>query len=137
MGDIYYSKGSLNAALIAALAAATAVDLLLTSAYQRGYFITRPPGHHSKCAQSAGFCIFNNIALAARQATEQGQRVCIFDWDVHHGDGTQRFFYSDPDVLFVSLHRCDELSFYPWNEDMKAHFIGDGAGRYRNVNVAW
>ena len=61
----------------------------------RGYCITRPPGHHAKCATGAGFCLFGNVALAANVAKNEGKRVCIFDWDIHHGDGTQKFFYED------------------------------------------
>lgn len=64
-------------------------------------------------------------------------RVAIFDWDIHHGDGTQREFYNDDEILFVSLHRCDNLSMYPYNEDMKPESIGEGRGKYFNVNVAW
>ena len=59
------------------------------SPIKRGYCITRPPGHHAKCGESAGFCLFNNVAIAAKVAKSEGKRVCIFDWDIHHGDGTQ------------------------------------------------
>lgn len=63
--------------------------------------------------------------------------MCIFDWDIHHGDGTQEQFYEDGDVLFVSMHRCDKLTFYPYNESMKPSFSGEGKGKYHTVNVAW
>ncbi len=63
--------------------------------------------------------------------------MCIFDWDIHHGDGTQKHFYEDDQVLFISLHRCDNLTFYPYNKEMKAEYIGEGKGKYFNVNVAW
>ncbi len=63
--------------------------------------------------------------------------MCIFDWDIHHGDGTQKHFIEDDQVLFISLHRCDNLTFYPYNKEMKAEYIGEGKGKYFNVNVAW
>jgi acetoin utilization deacetylase AcuC-like enzyme len=78
-----------------------------------------------------GFCIFNNIAVAAAQLRSEGERVAIVDWDVHHGNGTQRSFYGDPDVLYVSLH---EFPFYPgtgWVTE-----IGTGAGEGASVNIA-
>ena len=84
-----------------------------------GYCITRPPGHHAKCESGDGFCIFNNIAIAAKVARSAGKKVCIFDWDIHHGDGTQREFYKDNKVLFISLHRSDNLMYYPYNQDMQ------------------
>ena len=97
----------------------------------------RPPGHHSKCSESAGFCIFNNVALTAKYLLKQKKRVCIFDWDIHHGDGTQREFYKEEQVFYISLHRCDKLSFYPYNQDMMADCVGEGKGKYRTANVAW
>ena len=100
----------------------------------RGYCITRPPGHHAKCSDAAGFCFFNGVAIAAKFAKESLKKVCIFDWDIHHGDGNQREFYEDDDVLFISLHRCDNLTFYPYNEDMKPQYTGKNN---RNVNIAW
>jgi len=105
--------------------------------HPRGYSITRPPGHHAQCGSSAGFCIFNNIAIAAKVAKAAGKRVCIFDWDIHHGDGTQREFYNDEKVLFISLHRSDKLQYYPYNKDMAPEYIGEGKGKYFTVNVAW
>lgn len=135
--DIYYTKGSYDAALLNVYAVTMATKLILEGQQQRGYCITRPPGHHSKCSDSAGFCIFNNVAIAARLAANAGKRVCIFDWDIHHGDGTQRSFYEDENVLFISLHRCDNFDFYPRNKDMAAEYVGKGKGKYRTVNVAW
>jgi acetoin utilization deacetylase AcuC-like enzyme len=90
------SKKSYHGALLSLLAAVKGVESILKDeTLKRGYCITRPPGHHSKCGESAGFCIFNNAAIAAKIARKQGKRVCIFDWDIHHGDGTQGEFYDD------------------------------------------
>ena len=88
--DIYYSKGSYYGALLVLLAVVKGIQTVLDdkSPYKRGYCITRPPGHHAKCSESAGFCIFNNVAIAAKLAKSEGKKVCIFDWDIHHGDGT-------------------------------------------------
>lgn len=137
--DIYYSKGSYQAALLSAQATVMGLKEILDekSGLKRGYCIVRPPGHHAKCQEPAGFCFFNNVAIAARTARQAGKRVCIFDWDIHHGDGTQQEFYEDGDVLFISLHRCDNLSFYPYSEEMTASHIGSGKGKYLNVNLAW
>lgn len=70
-------------------------------------------------------------------ARKEGKKVCIFDWDIHHGDGTQEEFYDDDQVLFISLHRCDELTFYPYKTSMQAKFSGEGKGKFHNINVAW
>ena len=137
--DVYFSNDSYQGALLSLWATVKGIQALLDpqSGLERGYCITRPPGHHAKCKEPAGFCIFNNVALAARMARKEGKRVCIFDWDIHHGDGTQEEFYDDDQVLFISLHRCDDLSFYPYNESMQARFCGEGKGKFYNVNVAW
>jgi histone deacetylase 6 len=64
-------------------------------------------------------------------------KICVFDWDIHHGDGTQSIFYNDDRLLYISLHRCDNLTFYPWNAEMRSNYIGEGKGKGYNVNVAW
>lgn len=86
---------------------------------------------------SAGYCFFNNVALAATEALKTLNRVMVFDWDIHHGDGTQSMFYNDPRLLFVSLHRTDNLTFYPFYKECRPEYIGEGEGAGFNVNVAW
>ena len=112
--EIYECKDSYEAALVSASAAVTGVRDILKGDHQRGYCIVRPPGHHAYHNQASGFCFFNNAALAAKIAIDQGlKKVCIFDWDIHHGDGTQSMFYNENRLLYVSLHRSDNLTFYP------------------------
>lgn len=91
---------------------------VLQGELQSGFAITRPPGHHAYKEQFGGFCFFNNVVIAAQVAKKEFglKKIAIFDWDIHHGDGTQDFFYTDKEVLYISLHRYDEGNFYPKKE---------------------
>ena len=86
-----------------------------------------------------GFCIFNNVAIAAQYAlSDHGlSRVLILDWDVHHGNGIQHMFYHSSQVLYISIHRYDQASFFPCSEDAAADRVGEGDGRGYNVNIPW
>src|SRR2546422_2518057 len=108
------SMHSLEAALRGAGAACQAVDAIMEGAARNAFVPVRPPGHHATPDRSMGFCLFNNIALAAHQArtVHQLSRILIVDWDVHHGNGTQDIFYADPEVFFCSIHRYGG-GFYP------------------------
>ena len=99
----------------------------------------RPPGHHAKMTEIGGFCYFKNIAIATRHEQENlsSQKIAIFDWDVHHGNGTQDIFKNDPNVLFISTHRYDLAKFYPYSKDSSSMFVGEGEGRGFNLNIAW
>jgi acetoin utilization deacetylase AcuC-like enzyme len=110
--DTIASAGSFNAALHAAGGAVRMVELLLDAEAERGFSAHRPPGHHATPTRAMGFCLFNNVAVAARYAIDvRGlKRVAVFDWDVHHGNGTNDIFHSSPEVLFVSIH---ESPLYP------------------------
>jgi acetoin utilization deacetylase AcuC-like enzyme len=110
--DTVMSAGSVEAALRAAGAAVAAVDAVLSGAVQRAFCAVRPPGHHATHDQAMGFCLFNNIAVAAAHALAAHglKRVAIADFDVHHGNGTQAIFEREPRVLFVSSH---ESPLYP------------------------
>ncbi|MDP6637281.1 MAG: histone deacetylase [Phycisphaerae bacterium] len=107
MGDTDVCDASLDAAVKAVGGICHAVDLVVTGKHSNAFCAVRPPGHHSGESRGSGFCVFNNVAIAARHAqkTHNISRVLIADWDVHHGNGTQETFYSDPSVLFFSTHQ--------------------------------
>src|SRR5262249_32126246 len=115
-------------------AAGATVDLtcaVLDGRFRRGLALVRPPGHHAEADRAMGFCLVNNVAVAAAAARARGAaRVAVVDWDVHHGNGTQNIFYSDPSVMYLSVH---QYPFYPGTG--AAEEIGAGAGRGTNVNV--
>lgn len=130
--DTHVSPGSIRAALLAAGAATTAVDAVCTGDSQSAFAFVRPPGHHAESNRAMGFCLFNNVALAAAhaRAVHGLERVMIIDWDVHHGNGTQEIFERDPSVLFCSLHQSPH---YPGTGAARECGSGDGAGFTVNV----
>ena len=130
--DTYFSASSYD---IACLAAGSCVDLanrVLGGKVSSGLAAVRPPGHHAEADRAMGFCLFNNIAIAVRDMQSQGggPRILIFDWDVHHGNGTQHIFESDPDVLYISTH---QFPFYPGTG--KAGEVGAGRGTGSTINI--
>jgi acetoin utilization deacetylase AcuC-like enzyme len=130
--DTYLTPRSVAAAYRAAGGSLALVDALLGPAeLNKGLALLRPPGHHARPDRGMGFCLLNNVALAARHARARGiERVAIVDWDVHHGNGTQEAFIADPNVLFVSLH---QYPFYPGTG--RASEVGTGEGKGFTVNV--
>src|SRR5579863_8561517 len=103
--DTIASPGSWDTALLAAGAALEVVEALERGDGDVGFVAARPPGHHALAAEPMGFCLLNNVAVAAAALAERGERVLIVDWDVHHGNGTQAIFWDDPRVLYVSTHQ--------------------------------
>ncbi|OOC09885.1 histone deacetylase family protein [Thioalkalivibrio halophilus] len=103
-GDTALSPGSHEAALLAAGAGMTAVDWVMGAENRRAFCAVRPPGHHARADRAAGFCLFNNVVIAARhaQARHSIRRIAIVDFDVHHGDGTESLVAGDPSILFAS-----------------------------------
>jgi acetoin utilization deacetylase AcuC-like enzyme len=130
--DTFVVEASYEAALRAAGGAVQLVDLLLTGAAPSGLSALRPPGHHAEPARAMGFCVFNNVAVAAQHALDAHglERVLVLDWDVHHGNGTNAAFHASPNVLFVSLH---EWPLYPGTGP--ASDVGSGAGAGYTVNI--
>ncbi|TDH11066.1 hypothetical protein EPR50_G00081610 [Perca flavescens] len=139
--SIYINNQSFQSALLAAGGCFAAVESILTGQVSNAVAIVRPPGHHAERDSPCGFCFFNTAALAARHAQKISQdallRVLILDWDVHHGNGTQHMFEDDDSVLYVSLHRYDNGTFFPSSEDAAADRVGVSKGAGYNVNVAW
>jgi acetoin utilization deacetylase AcuC-like enzyme len=130
--DTYVSEKSYEAARKAAGAALVAIDAILQGEIDNAYCLVRPPGHHAVAEAAMGFCIFNNVAVAARYALDQHdlERVMIIDYDVHHGNGTQEMFYDDPRVLYCSIH---QFPFYPGTGLSGER--GEGASLGTNVNI--
>ncbi len=106
---------------------------------RNAFAIVRPPGHHAEPTEHMGFCFFNNVAVAAREVQRQGlaKKVLILDWDVHHGNGTQRAFWDDPNVLYISIHRHDGGKFYPSSDFGALDMVGEGEGEGKSVNIPW
>jgi acetoin utilization deacetylase AcuC-like enzyme len=126
-GDTSISLESFDAALRAAGCVLAATDAILHGTVNNAFCVVRPPGHHASQARGMGFCLFNNVAVAARYAQKQYglARVAIIDWDVHHGNGTQDIFYEDPSVLFFSTH---QHPWYPGTGIASETGVGDGVG---------
>jgi acetoin utilization deacetylase AcuC-like enzyme len=129
--DTYLAPDSVVAAERAAGGAVALVDAIVGGEFSKGAALLRPPGHHARPDRAMGFCLLNNVAIAAAHAIARGLgRVAIVDWDVHHGNGTQEMFFGDPRVLYVSLH---QWPFYPGTGN--ATEIGEGEGRGYTVNL--
>jgi acetoin utilization deacetylase AcuC-like enzyme len=130
-GDTVICSESWDAAILSAGAGLTAVDKIISGELDNTFAAVRPPGHHAEKDHAMGFCLFNNVAIAARYAINKHKlnRVCIFDWDVHHGNGTQHSFYSDPSVFYSSIH---QYPFYPGTGDKIETGTGDGLGTTLN-----
>lgn len=130
--ETYTNARSLDAAKLAAGAAVRAVDAVIANEVDNAFALVRPPGHHATRNRAMGFCLFNNIAIAAQHALDAHhlERVLIVDYDVHHGNGTQDIFYRTPRVLYFSTH---QYPFYPGTGDWREIGEGDGIGYTVNV----
>jgi acetoin utilization deacetylase AcuC-like enzyme len=171
--SVYANEFTTDAAYLSCGASLATVEAVMRGDIQNGLVVARPPGHHAEPCQCMGFCIFNNVAVAAAHAFNYSsavsskkksvdgdkvtsdaasgaasgaasdatsvdcQRVLIVDWDVHHGNGTQRMFYDNPNVMYVSLHRYDDGKFYPPSKDGGPTMIGASGAEGTNLNVGW
>ncbi|XP_053751093.1 polyamine deacetylase HDAC10 isoform X5 [Panthera pardus] len=136
---VYFHPSTFHCARLAVGAALQLVDAVLTGAVHNGLALVRPPGHHSQRAAANGFCVFNNVAIAAKYAKQRHglHRILIVDWDVHHGQGIQYIFEDDPSVLYFSWHRYEHGHFWPYLRESDADAVGQGQGRGFTVNLPW
>ncbi len=130
--DTRLAQESLRVARLAAGGVLAAVDAVVAGRTGNAFAAVRPPGHHALPGRAMGFCLLNNVAIAARYAQQEHglKRVLIVDWDVHHGNGTQAMFYDDPSVLYFSTH---QFPYYPYTGEAKEMGIGEGEGTTVNV----
>jgi acetoin utilization deacetylase AcuC-like enzyme len=130
--DTFMSPQTFDVAKMAVGAGLVAIDAISKNKFQNAFVAIRPPGHHALKSQAMGFCLFNNIAVAARYAQRNCgfKKVLIIDWDVHHGNGTQDLFYDDPTICFLSLH---QYPFWPGTGAIAEDGCGDGKGF--NINI--
>uniref|UniRef100_A0A8C6BVG1 Histone deacetylase 10 n=1 Tax=Monodon monoceros TaxID=40151 RepID=A0A8C6BVG1_MONMO len=136
---VYFHPSTFHCARLAVGAALQLVDAVLAGAVRNGLALVRPPGHHSQRAAANGFCVFNNVAIAAKHAQRQHglHRILIVDWDVHHGQGIQYIFEDDPSVLYFSWHRYEHGRFWPYLRESDADAVGQGPGLGFTVNLPW
>ncbi|KAL3640533.1 hypothetical protein CASFOL_015501 [Castilleja foliolosa] len=140
--SIYFNEGSTEAAYLAAGSVVEVAEKVAKGELDSGFAIVRPPGHHAEPDQPMGFCLHNNVAIATSYLlNERGDlginKILIVDWDVHHGNGTQKMFYNDPRVLFFSVHRYDNGTFYPCTHEGSYIMTGEDQGAGYNINVPW
>jgi len=133
IGETPFGPGGFDIAALAAGGVIVAVDAVIAGTVRNAYALVRPPGHHAEAAHGFGFCVFNNAAIAARHAQRVHglRRIAIVDWDAHHGNGAQHIFWTDPDVLTISIHQ--DSAFPPGSGPITD--IGEGPGIGYNLNI--
>ncbi|XP_077291609.1 histone deacetylase 6 isoform X4 [Arctopsyche grandis] len=137
--SVYLHNDTFLSASVAVGSVLQVVDAVLGGEAGSGVCIVRPPGHHASEDLPCGFCLFNNVGVAAKYAMSLHslKRILILDWDVHHGNGTQSMFINDPRVLYISLHRYDHGTFFPSSTEGNYTQVGESSGRGFNVNIPW
>ncbi|NWW18421.1 HDA10 deacetylase, partial [Falcunculus frontatus] len=135
----FFHPSTYHCARLAVGATLQLVDAVMSGKVRNGMALVRPPGHHSQRNAANGFCLFNNVAIAAEYAKlKYGlQRILIIDWDVHHGQGTQYIFEEDPSVLYFSWHRYEHQEFWPSLKESDYDAVGLGNGKGFNINLPW
>jgi len=158
MDSIYFNKFSFFSGKLSAGGAIETCRAVFSGEVKNAIAVIRPPGHHAEVQSTMGFCLFNNVSIAARVCQEDFGKDCrkilIVDWDVHHGNGCQKAFWTDPNVLYISIHVHMGGHFYPSGDYGGMHKVGEGAGlgKYacpvlsnqprlicplRNINIPW
>ncbi|KAF2398164.1 putative histone deacetylase [Trichodelitschia bisporula] len=139
--SVYFHPTTPFCARLAAGGAIEATRAVMTGAVKNAIAVIRPPGHHAEHGRAAGFCFFNNVGVAAKVTRKDFPDTCrkilILDWDVHHGNGVQQIFESDPNVLYISLHVHKGGFFYPAGDYGDESHVGLGAGEGKNINIPW
>ncbi|TFY78088.1 hypothetical protein EWM64_g5926 [Hericium alpestre] len=137
--SLYVHPETPNCARLSSGGVIEAVMAVARNELQKSLAIVRPPGHHAEPSKPMGFCFLNNVAIAVKvmQQLTKTKRVLILDWDVHHGNGTQRAFNDDPSVLYMSLHRYEGGAFYPGGPFGSMVSCGEGPGTGFSVNIPW
>ncbi|KAJ7462383.1 histone deacetylase complex protein [Mycena galericulata] len=137
--SLYISQATTRSARLSCGGVVEACLAVAKGELKKTFAIVRPPGHHAEPEEHMGFCFFNNVAVAARVVQQRTplKKILILDWDVHHGNGTQRAFNDDPTVLYISLHRYERGEFYPCGPFGGLQSCGEGAGLGYSVNIPW
>ncbi|KAL2004581.1 hypothetical protein VTN00DRAFT_3317 [Thermoascus crustaceus] len=139
--SIYFNSLTFASSLLSAGGAIETCMAVATRKVKNAIAVIRPPGHHAEHNKTMGFCLFNNVSVAAkvcqRELGDKCRKIMILDWDVHHGNGIQKAFYDDPNVLYISLHVYADGKFYPGGDEGNWDQCGTGAGLGKNINIPW
>ncbi|KAG9510751.1 Histone deacetylase 6, partial [Fragariocoptes setiger] len=134
---VYFNEHTYDVAMLAAGSCIELAEAVMSDKLDNGFALVRTPGHHAMRNEANGYCIFNNASIVAKNAIAKygRKRVLIIDWDIHHGQGTQSFFYDDDRVMYVSIHRYELGKFWPELIESNYNFTGANAGKGYNINV--
>ncbi|EDO16732.1 hypothetical protein Kpol_1003p37, partial [Vanderwaltozyma polyspora DSM 70294] len=139
--SVYYNNDSYYSAKLSCGGVIEACRAVVEGRVKNSLAIVRPPGHHAEPQAAGGFCLFSNVSVAARSILrtypESVRKILILDWDIHHGNGTQKAFYEDENVLYISLHRYESTAFYPGTIHGRYDQVGEGKGEGFNCNITW
>ncbi|WFD33683.1 histone deacetylase [Malassezia cuniculi] len=142
--SLYLNNNSMISARLSLGSVIELSDAVASRRIRNGFAVVRPPGHHAEPDRGMGFCMFNNVAVAARwlqqkytDGPNKVKRIMILDWDVHHGNGTQRAFWDDADILYVSLHRYEGGKFYPGGTFGNYDSVGGPSAMGKSINIPW